>query len=282
MIQSMTGYGRGNRGCFGVEVRASNYRYLDIQIKMPQSLYFYETELRRLIRERFSRGRFEVLVSKTGEDGVKIKINRPLAKELYNAINSLKAELFIPGDIGIEVLTSQKDIFTVEKPVYDTTDLIGAFNEALNELEKLRVEEGKSLTEEIVKRVQLIKEYLKQIEDKRADSIANTRTLLMQRLKEFLGNTAIDDSRLIQEVALLVDKSDITEELVRIKVHIRQIEHTIKEGGFVGKKIDFFLQEINREVNTIGSKACSSDISVAVVEIKSELEKIREQVQNLQ
>lgn len=281
-IQSMTGYGRGIVGDFKVEVRSSNHRNLDLQLNIPSYLFYYEAEIRKLVRQKFQRGRIEIWVSKQEGDNIKLRINKSLAREYYNALISLKNELSLSGDVGIDVLTSQRDIFLLETPEIKLSEFHKALNTALEELKKMRIEEGENLAKDISERIQLLHKYITYIEDKRTEFIAKAKKRLYERLKEILDNISIDESRLIQETAILIEKSDITEEIVRIKSHLRHIEEALKSGDVVGKKIDFLAQALYREVNTISSKNPDVEIVTYAVEMKHELEKIREQTQNLQ
>ncbi len=278
----MTGYGAGMNSNFKVEVRSSNHRGLDIHVRIPSYLYSYEPEIRRLVRKNFSRGRIEIFVSPPQTETMRLKINKPLAKELYYALASLKDELSIPGDIGIDVLTAQKDIFLQEEPEVELKDFHDALNAALEDLKEMRIKEGEGLVRDIMERLHIIEGHIKHLEDKKTGFIANAKKALSERLKDLMADTSIDESRLIQEVAILLERSDITEELVRIKSHLRYMEDLSEKGGSVGKKLDFLTQELQRELNATGSKAASPEITPIVIELKDEIEKIREQVQNLQ
>ncbi len=280
----MTGYGRGIAGDFKVEVRSSNHRNIDIQINIPSYLYCYEAEIRKLIKQRFHRGRIEVYVPRVVGDNVnfRLKLNKSLAREYYNALVSLKEELSLSDNIGIDVLASQKNIFLLDEPEIETAEFYDALKAALEELKRTRSEEGQYLVSDIQDRIQLLSKYTTSIENKRTEFISHAKKNLYERLKVLLDNTPIDDSRLIQETAILIERSDITEEIVRIKSHLRYIKELLKSGDANGKKMDFIAQELNREINTIGSKTPDVEIRTYVVEMKHELEKIREQVQNLQ
>lgn len=281
-IQSMTGYGVGSSGNFKVEVRSSNHRGLDIQIKIPSYLYFYEPEIRKLVKKNFLRGRIEILVSISNADTLKFKINKSVAREFYNILTSLKQELSISGEIGIDILASQKDIFLQEEPEVELASLSNALDIALQDLKKMRIEEGENLVKDINKRLSLIKIQAEHLEGKRVEFIAQAKASLSERLRSLFEDIQIDESRMIQEVAILLDRSDITEEIVRIKSHLTYIENMLQSGNSIGKKLDFITQELYREINTIGSKAANVEITPIVVELKSEVEKIREQTQNLQ
>lgn len=281
-IQSMTGYGRGEVGNYKVEVRSSNHRNLDIRINVPSYLYYYEPKIRNTVKEKFHRGRIEILAPKSEGDNIKLKINKSLAKEYYHALVSLKDELSISDNVGINVLALQKDIFLLEESEVEITTFHKALEAALEELKKMRLDEGKNLVDDITKRIHLLNKHLTCMEDKRTEFVTNAKRVLTKKLKNLLDNSSIDDSRLIQETAILVERLDITEEIVRIKSHLKYTEDILRSGNVIGKKMDFLAQELHRELNTIGSKAANAEISTLVVEMKHELEKIREQTQNLQ
>jgi len=278
----MTGYGRGIAGAIKVEVRSFNHKNLDIQIKLPSFLYYYENDIRKLVKSKFSRGHIEVSVTRASEtDTVQIRLNKPLAHEYYHALVSLRDELSLSGNIDINVLASYRDIFRLEEEA-KVEDMNGAVEAALQELEKMRVEEGKNLIDDISGRVQLLADYMNAIEERRGKTIADTKQKLLERLKEFLADITMDESRLIQEAAILIERSDITEEIVRFKSHLGGVGDVLRTDDAVGKKLDFIVQELRREVNTIGSKTNDVEIARHVIEVKHEIEKIKEQIQNLQ
>ena len=277
----MTGYGRGVAGNIKVEARSLNHKTLDIQIKLPSFIFSYENEIRKLIKSRFQRGHIEISITKPESDIVKIKINKPLAMEYYNALVSIKDELSLQGDIDINVLASYRDIFCLEEEA-KIDELNKAVETALSELEKMRIEEGRNLVDDISVRIQLLSRYINDIEERRNAIITDTKQRLYERLKEFLGDITIDESRLIQEAAILIERADITEEIVRIKRHLNHAVEVLKSGDTIGKKMDFLVQELRREINTTGSKTNDVEIVNSVIEMKHEIEKIKEQIQNLQ
>lgn len=279
--QSMTGYGRGMAGNIKVEARSFNHKNLDIQIKLPSFLYPYENEIRKLVKSRFQRGHIEISITKPESDIVKIKINKPLAMEYYNALASIKSELSLQGDIDINVLASYRDIFCLEEEA-KIDELNGAVEAALLDLEKMRIEEGSNLVDDIAVRIQLLSRYINDIEKRRNEIITDTKQKLHERLKEFLGDIILDESRLIQEAAILIEKADITEEIVRVKSHLNRAMEVLGSGDTIGKKMDFLVQEMRREINTAGSKTNDVEIVNNVIEMKHEVEKIKEQIQNLQ
>jgi|Deesub1362A_J573_1020465.scaffolds.fasta_scaffold03149_2 uncharacterized protein (TIGR00255 family) len=280
-IQSMTGYGRGHNASFSVEVRSTNHKALDIQLSMPPSFYPYEGRIRRQIRERFQRGRIELRVTAREADFKRLRINRPLAREYYKELSSLMSELSIPGNIDIGLLSSMRDIF-----IFEETDNTKGFERvlatALDELKRSRIKEGSALVSDIKKRLRILKRHLRGIEARQKGFSDRAMRRMRKRLRELLKDVSIDESRIIQELAIMIERSDITEEIVRIKSHIEGIERLIATDDAVGKRIDFYAQELRREINTIGSKALDVRISNHVVEMKHEVEKIREQAQNLQ
>ncbi len=281
-IQSMTGYGRGVTENFKVEIRSSNHRNRDIRINIPSYLYYYEPEIRNMVKEKFQRGRIEIYVPKPEEESLKLKINKSLAKEYYRALVSLKDELSIREDIGINILASQRDIFSQEEPEVEIPTFHKALEIALEELKKMRIEEGNNLAEDITRRIAFLNRDIAILEEKRIGFVENASTMLADKLKKFLTNISIDETRLIQEAAILVEKSDITEEIIRIKSHLKYTENILAGSDVIGKKLEFLVQELHRELNTISSKTADAEISKLVIEMKHELEKIREQIQNLQ
>jgi uncharacterized protein (TIGR00255 family) len=278
----MTGYGRGTSGNFKVEVRSSNHKSIDININIPYYLFSYEPEIKKIVKKKFHRGRLEVFIPKQEMENIKLKVNKSLAREYYNALVSLKDELSLSDNVGIDMVASQRDVFLLDEHEIDINGLYDAVAAALQELNRSRIEEGKNLIDDINERTGFIRESLADIEQKRADFSSSAREELSVRLKEFLGDIQIDETRLIQETAIMVEKTDITEEIVRIKSHLKNFTDVLKSSDIVGKKLDFIIQELRREINTIGSKAQNYEIANQVVEVKHELEKIREQVQNLQ
>ena len=280
--QSMTGYGKGIAGNFRVEIRSSNHKNLDININIPHFLFSQDPEIRKSVKKIFNRGRIEIFVPRQEMDSVKLKVNKTLAREYYNALVSLKDELSLPDDPGIDMIASHRDIFLMDDPEINADDFYNALNDALDELKKTRIEEGENLIADIKARVLSLEEYTRNIENKRADFAVTAHQKLKDRLRELLDDVEVDEARLIHETAILVEKSDITEEIVRIKSHLGLFAEILGSGDTIGKKIDFFIQELRREVNTIGSKSQDVEITTTVVEMKHDLEKIKEQVQNLQ
>lgn len=280
--QSMTGYGRGVSGNFKVEVRSSNHKNLDIHINIPYYLFSHDSEIRKITRSRFNRGRIDIYIPKQEVESVNLKVNKLLAREYFNALTSLKNELSISEEIGIDVLAQQRDIFFMDEPEIDEGELYSAVEKALEELTKTRIAEGQNLIVDIQKRVDLLAVFLDRIEERRDQYISDSQIRLKERLTELLDGVQIEETRLIQETAILIEKSDITEEIVRLESHLKQIQEVLTSGDTIGKKMDFMIQEMRREINTISSKTHDIDITNNVVEMRHEIEKIKEQIQNLQ
>jgi uncharacterized protein (TIGR00255 family) len=280
--QSMTGYGKGETDSFRVEIRSINHKNLDIKLSLPQYLYCHELDIKKEVRKRFPRGRIEVYVFKQEEGKRNLTLNMDVAREYFEALKSLKEELSIDGDISLNNIAAQRDIFLYEEEDIELPKLFDALGNALDELEKSRIDEGVVLVNDITGRIEILNKYLSSIKGRRKKYIDVAKVRLFERLKELLENTPVDEIRLIQETAILIERSDITEEIVRAESHLIRIGELSLEGSAVGKKIDFFVQELRREVNTIGAKASDIDIIGQTVDMKNELEKIREQVQNIQ
>jgi len=293
MIKSMTGYGKAEAMIDGtkyaVEIRSLNHRYLEISLRLPGSLSSLETEIKRRIGERFSRGRIEVSIrvdtNGNMEEG-RLELNLPLLKNYYDLLRRLKEEFRLSGDITLDHLTGFKDVFV---PVEVETDMeliaeqIGTvLDEAVRLLTEMRQKEGELLLADLEEHVRRSEECLGVIFDRAPRCVQEYQRRLTERIRELTGGVDIDEIRLNQEVAIMADKSDVTEEIVRLTSHISQFREMLKSGDAIGRKIDFLIQEMNREINTIGSKTGDLDISRNVIEIKSELGKLREQVQNIE
>jgi uncharacterized protein (TIGR00255 family) len=292
MIKSMTGYGRGEWQGEGqrveVEVKSFNHRYCDILPHLPRRLNALEGQIRNYVKQRVSRGRIEVFVQIGDSSPVeqKLELDLNLARDYHLALKALQENLGIPGEIRIETLSNFKEIFT-RKEVETNLEkewaaLLEALEGALGQLENMRREEGLMLRQDFLNRLKTVEEMLQGIEEKAPLALRACRDRLAQRVQELCGGLQIDEARLAQEVAYLAERSDLNEELVRIGSHLSQFREMLDRPEPMGRKLDFLLQEINREANTIGSKASDAGIAQLAVGIKSELEKIREQVQNVE
>lgn len=278
----MTGFSSATNNDFTVEIRSLNHRYIDISLKMPPYMNQYETPLRNIMKERFQRGRFDVSILTKNSKAIQLKINRELARNIYTALQDLQKELSLPGTIGIETLTGYREILMEEEPLYDIDALFTVFHEAVSNLEAMRMREGKLLSEEIQKRIELLNEMNNKIKSLAPDEVVKWREKFTERLRLIVEAGMIDNNKIIQEAAIMAEKIDISEEISRIENHIKQFIETLHTGNSIGRKLDFILQEIGREVNTIAYKSTDYAISSSVIEMKTEIEKMREQVQNIQ
>lgn len=294
MIKSMTGYGRAvetvNGRQFTVEVRSVNNRYLDCTVKLPRTLSFAEDAVKQAVKNIISRGKVDVFVTVHAEGGVEatVSLNTAMVEEYLAAMRRMAREHNIPGEenIDIALLSRLPDVFSVEKPEVDEdallTDLLGVVSDALAHFDTMRTTEGKALENDLRSRGATIADLVSQVEQGGAQTLIDYRTRLENKLKEVLASTAIDESRILTEAAIFADKIAVDEETVRLRSHLQQMDAMLTSGGAVGRKLDFLLQEMNREANTIGSKCTDVRLSRIVVEIKAELEKIREQTQNIE
>jgi uncharacterized protein (TIGR00255 family) len=282
MIQSMTGFGSATNESFTVEIRSLNHRYLDISIKMPPYMSQYEIPLRSILKGKFQRGRFDICITINRDQGTQLKVNRGIAQNIYSALMDLQKDLSIPGEISIETIAGYREILMEDEPVYDSNKLYTAFHEAVSKIEEMRGEEGKLLIKDLAGRVDALQDMSIKITPLAAEEVPRWREKLTERLRGIIDPEAIDNSRILQEASIMAEKLDISEELSRIGSHIKQFREILGSETAIGKKLDFLIQEIGREVNTLGYKSCDYTISQLVVDMKTELEKIREQVQNIQ
>lgn len=282
MIQSMTGYGSAESGEFRVEIRSLNHRFMDINIRMPSDLLKYEIPLRNILKERFTRGKFDVSVNLIQGRHVKILPDIERARSIYNALKELNRELSLSGEIGIDTMTYFREMILREDFEYNINSLFDAFKEAVDNLIKMRLEEGKNLMKDLQSRIDSIAKMKDSLRSVSSESIVNMKERLIERVKSLLGDIKLDEGRILQEVAILTEKADISEETARIDSHIGQVRKMLSEGDTIGRRLDFILQELIREVNTISSKSTDYRVSSIVVEMKAEIERMREQSQNIQ
>ncbi len=293
MIKSMTGFGRGefsnNVYSFSVEIKTLNHRYNDIIVKMPKHISFLEDKIKRIIKEKISRGRVEVYLNFEYLDKSEVDIiaDMSLAKSYMKVLENLNQELEINDNITLNHVLYNDDIVKVEKKEIDEEEIWSCLKEAvevaLKETVDMRVQEGKELSKDIQTNLLVVEEKTKEIEIRSPLVVKEYRIKLKERAEELLEDEyTLDEEKLANEIVFFADKSDVNEEVIRLYSHINQFIESLNEKNPVGRKLDFLIQEMNREVNTIGSKANDIEISKNVVEIKSELEKIREQIQNVE
>lgn len=278
----MTGFGSSSTEDFTVEIRSLNHRYIDIFIKMPSYLNHVEMQIRNIIKEKFNRGRFDIIISLNPEKISQFTISKSAAENIYKTLQSLQKELMIPGEISIETLAAYKEILLEKEPEYNIDELLSAVHIATNNLESMRKEEGKNLQKELLRRIEVLNDLNDKIKAKAPDEVLKLKEKFTERLKVFLEPENIENNRILQEAAIMAERLDISEEILRIQSHIKQFKEVIDSGVVVGKKLDFILQELSREVNTLSCKSADYEISSMVIEMKTEIEKIREQVQNIQ
>ncbi len=293
MVKSMTGFGRGDSQLgdkyFQVELKSVNHRYTDISIKLPKKFTYLEENIRKIIKTHIQRGRVEVYITyqNIGESDVKINVDMALAEEYLEALLKIKNNLKVNDDITTSLIARYPDIINVEKKEENEEELWQclekSLNVAINQLISMRKEEGSKLKSDLINRLNKTKKFVEEVKERSPIIVQEYRQKLKERIKEISNEEfLLDDSRLAAEVALFADKSNITEEVVRLYSHIEQFKNILNDDDIIGRKLDFLLQEMNREVNTIGSKANDLNISNLVINIKSELEKMREQVQNIE
>jgi len=278
----MTGFGSRENNGFKVEIRSLNHRFIEISIKTPPYLSRYEMPLRNILKERFHRGRFDVSVSTKDHELTQLNINKGLARKIYNALHDLQKEFSMPGQIDINTLAGYRELLLEEEPKYDIDAFFTTFYEAVSDLETMRIQEGKLLSEELRNRVESLNIMNNKISSLLPHVVTRYRERFSARLGLILGTGEIDSAKIMQEAAIMAEKLDISEEVSRIENHIKRFIEILDMGNVVGRRLDFFLQEINREVNTIASKSSDYTISSLTVEMKTEIEKMREQLQNIQ
>ncbi len=294
MVKSMTGYGRGEAAGDGltvtVELRAVNNRYLDTTVKMPRAYLFAEDAIKKEIQAQVARGKLDVFVNmaRTAGDDMTVTVNESLAKAYIDAFRQLYEmgggrimREYKPTDIG-----RFPDVLTVEKKEEDPEAvkalLLSALDAALTDFNAMREREGEKLAQDVLSRCETIEALVGKVEERSPGIVADYRARLEAKMAEVLQNTQIDESRILTEAAIFADKVAVDEETVRLRSHISQLREMFAQGGGIGRKLDFLIQEFNREANTIGSKCSDVETSKIVVDIKAEIEKIREQIQNIE
>ncbi|MHB8123675.1 MAG: YicC/YloC family endoribonuclease [Desulfuromonadaceae bacterium] len=292
MLKSMTGYGKGEatapNGNFLVEIRAVNHRYGEISVRLPRSFYAFENEVKRLAASVLKRGKIDISVQwdEAAAANNAPQLDLAVARGYYDAYTRLVKELNVPQDPPISYIMSQKGVMKELSAAVDETELqpqlLAAVKVAVEALDVMRTREGEALAQDLQERRRQIAEWSNLVGERTPQVVLEYRQKLKARLEQLLEGAEIDESRLAQEVALLADRSDITEELVRLSSHFNQFDEALRSSEPVGRKLDFLMQEMNREVNTIGSKSNDAGITNLVIQIKAEMEKMREQVQNVE
>ena len=292
MIKSMTGYGRAvetvNGREFTVEIRSVNNRYLDCSVRLPRILSFGEDAVKQAVKKTVSRGKVDVYISLRTEEGdqVQVSLNKSVLEGYLTAMRQMVTEYGVADDISVSAVSRMPDVFVVEKPEVDEdqllSDLMQVVDQALQAYDAMRTVEGQALDCDLRTRGNTILEFVAQVEQGNAQTVIDYRARLEAKLQEVLANTAIDSNRILMEAAIFADKVAVDEETVRLRSHLEQMNTMLTTGGAVGRKLDFLLQEMNREANTIGSKCTDVALARIVVDIKAELEKIREQTQNIE
>ena len=292
LIKSMTGYGRAvetvNGREFTVELRSVNNRYLDCSVRLPRILSFGEDAVKQAVKQAVSRGKVDVYISLRSEGGeeTQITLNQAVLEGYLAAMRQMVSQFQVADDISVSAVSRLPEVFVIEKPAVDEeqllADLMGVVNKAIASYDAMRCTEGQVLDRDLRSRGNTILELVSQVEAGNAQTVTDYRARLEAKLREVLANTSIDESRILTEAAIFADKVAVDEETVRLRSHLEQMNTMLSGGGAVDRKLDFLLQEMNREANTIGSKCTDVKLARIVVDIKAELEKIREQTQNIE
>lgn len=290
--RSMTGFGRGESIAEGqswtVEIKTVNHRFLDQRITLPRTYSGLEDRIKKAISERLDRGRVEVNIGLQGErgTGITLRVNKKLARQYYHCLQQMNEDLELDAPIGLADMLTLRDVISQQEEGVDLDAewiaLAGAVTVALDECDRMREREGQTLKEDLSKRLQRFADLVRTIEEKIPLVVELRQQELKERLVKFLGEVDMDPGRLAQEAAYMADKADVTEEVVRLHSHIKQFSRFLESEEPVGRRLDFLLQEFLREVNTLASKISSGSIAHLGVEMKNEIEKLREQVQNIE
>lgn len=293
MVVSMTGFGRGEVNKNGreitVEVRSLNNRFLDVSVRIPKNLLIFEEDVKNYVRNYLIRGRVNVIINVKESNGAKEllqSINLDSVKVYWNLLRNLKKELHLSGKIGLEHLLTFQDkfLFETEEEVSEEawSDIQEALKQALENLKQMRFKEGKELSDDLIKRIKILEEKIKAVENRSKTRVDKELMRIRERITLLGSLETVDEGRLEMEITLLASRMDVTEECIRFKSHNKLFLEILSSQGTIGRKLNFLLQEMTREANTIGAKAYDAEISHLVVEIKEEVEKIREQVQNIE
>ena len=292
MIKSMTGYGRCSETVENMEItaeiKAVNHRYFEFSSKVPRQFGFLDEKIKQYVKNRVSRGKTEVYITINMLDNaaVSVELNQPLAKAYVDALQELRSTYSLSAEIKATDIARFPEVLSVHKEEQDEEAIFEAvktvLSKAVDAFVEMRKVEGKKLSDDIISRCDTILNYVSDVEEKSQQSVITYRQRLEEKMKELLGDVKVDEQRLLTETAIFADKVAVDEETVRLKSHIEQLKNMMNSDEAVGRKIDFLVQEMNREANTTGSKCSDIEITRIVVEIKSEIEKIREQIQNIE
>lgn len=292
MIKSMTGYGSAKGSVEGLEVnvelKSVNNRYLDTSVRLPRSFFFAEDAVKSAVQAHISRGKVDVFVSVDSSlsGDMTVKVNEPLLKGYIDAITHIAQENGLPDDITAMSVSRFPDVLSVEKKDLDAEAISRGIAEiterALKDFDSMRLREGEKLRDDVLSRLETINALVSAVEEKAPETVAEYRRRLEQKMSEVLGAAGVDENRILAEAAIFADHIAVDEETVRLRSHMAQLRGMIEGNSPTGRKIDFLIQEFNREANTIGSKCQNSQIAYVVVDLKSEIEKIREQIQNIE
>lgn len=291
-MKSMTGYGRARMECHGrtitVEMKAVNHRYFDCTVKVPRQYGFLEDVVKKEASARIARGKVEIFITieiQTNDD-IAVKVNYPLAEQYLTALQSLSERYHLTNDITVSQLAALPDVIGSERIEQDSEtlkqDVSAVFQSAYDEFYKMRAREGRRMAEDIYTRCAKIEAIINEIEKRSPDRVKEYQERLLRRIQEVLEDTSIEPARMVEEAAIYADKVAVDEETVRLRSHLHQLDKMLHETQSIGRKLDFLVQEMNREANTIGSKSNDTAMAHMVVDLKSEIEKIREQVQNVE
>lgn len=293
MIKSMTGFGRceetdGNRK-FSIEMKAVNHRYIDLNIKIPRKFNAYESKIRNVVKEYIHRGKVDIYVyyEDVSKKDVVVRYNKEIAKEYYNNLQEMASDLSLKNEIQVGMLSRYPEVFTMEEVKMDEEELWNVLEKnirkALEQMVETRIDEGENLKKDLIKKLDGILENVSFIESKAPKIIEEYKNNLRTKIAALIDDSNIDDSRLLTEVTIFADKVCVDEELVRLRSHVEGTKQTLLDGkSDIGRKLDFIAQEMNREANTILSKTNDLEVSERAIELKAEIEKVREQIQNIE
>lgn len=292
MLKSMTGFGRSEvvtvERKIVVELKAVNHRYCDISIKIPKKLNLFEAAIRNLLKEYIGRGKVDVFISYEDytEHKACVKYNHDIAKEYLNCLYQMKEDFQLENNINVSQLSRYPDVFTIEEQAIDEEELWSALEQVIREAAKKFVEtrmaEGANLKKDLFEKLNEMEFLVESVEKRSPEIVREYREKLAERVKELLGDTKLEESVLATEITIFADKICVDEETVRLKSHIKNMKDTLEAKDSVGRKLDFIAQEMNREANTILSKANDMEVSNKAIDLKTEIEKVREQIQNIE